>query len=73
LTGTAGSEWPNKKPLLAYFHEVRVSTKDRLEQTCEEEFDRMIADEHFGSLTVRQVWAGSSRVARDIAAFFAEI
>ena len=54
----SGSEWPNKNALLAYFHEVRASTKDRLEQTCEEEFDRLIADEHFGSLTVRQVWGG---------------
>lgn len=54
----AGDEWPSKKALLSYFHEVRASTRDRLEQTREEEFDRMIVDEHFGSITVRQVWGG---------------
>jgi len=52
------SGWPGKTELLSYFHEVRASTKERLEQTREEEFDRMIADEHFGSITVRQVWGG---------------
>ncbi len=51
-------EWPSKNALLSYFREVRALTKDRLEQTREEEFDRMIADEHFGSITVRQAWGG---------------
>ena len=52
------NEWPAKAALISYFHEVRALTKDRLQQTREEEFDRMIADEHFGSITVRQVWGG---------------
>jgi uncharacterized damage-inducible protein DinB len=51
-------EWPSKNALLSYFHEVRASTKDRLELTREEEFDQVIVDEHFGSITVRQVWGG---------------
>jgi hypothetical protein len=44
--------------LLAYFHEVRTLTQKRLEQTSEGEFDRVVHDEHYGRLTVRQVWAG---------------
>jgi len=52
------SEWPDKAALLSYFHEVRALSRDRLEHTREEEFDRTIADEHFGSITVRQVWGG---------------
>jgi len=54
----SGNEWPSKTALLSYFREVRAMTKDRLEHTREEEFDRAIADEHFGSITVRQVWGG---------------
>src|SRR5207249_11364354 len=54
----SGSEWPSKNALLAYLREVRASSKDRLEQTREEEVDRMITDVHFGSITVRQVWGG---------------
>ena len=54
----SGGEWPSKNALLSYFREVRALTKDRLEQTREEEFDRVIADEHFGSITVRQAWGG---------------
>jgi uncharacterized damage-inducible protein DinB len=53
-----GMEWPTKTALLSYFHQVRAATKDRLEQTREDEFDNVIADEHFGSITVRQVWGG---------------
>jgi hypothetical protein len=54
----SGKEWPRKAALLSYFHDVRASTKDRLAQTDEGEFDRLIADEHFGSITVRQMWGG---------------
>jgi hypothetical protein len=50
--------WPRKAALIAYFHEVRALTKERLGATREEDFDRVIADEHFGSITVRQVWGG---------------
>ena len=54
--GTA--PWPSKVELVAYFHEVRALSRDRLERTSEDDFDREIADEHYGSLTVRAVWAG---------------
>ena len=51
-------ERPSKTALISYFHEVRALTKERLERTTEEEFDRTISDEHFGSLSVRQLWGG---------------
>jgi hypothetical protein len=35
-----------------------MPAKERLEQIPEDEFDRTIQDEHYGRLTVRQVWAG---------------
>ena len=50
--------WPSKTELVAYFHEVRALTRERLERTSEDDFDREIADEHYGSLTVRALWAG---------------
>jgi len=50
--------WPGKAELVAYFREVRALTRDRLEATPEEAFDRMIGDEHFGSISVRQFWSG---------------
>ncbi len=53
-----GSDWPSKSALLAYFHEVRALTRQRLEDATEEEFNRVIRDEHFGSIAVRQLWAG---------------
>lgn len=51
-------QYPAKNDLLAYFHEVRALTRERLEQTPEEDFDRVIQDEHFGEITVRQLWSG---------------
>jgi hypothetical protein len=58
VKATSGREQPSKTALVSYFHEVRALTKERLERTPEEEFDRTISDEHFGSITVRQVWGG---------------
>jgi uncharacterized damage-inducible protein DinB len=58
VKASSGREWPSKTALLSYFHEVRALTKDRLERTHEEEFDRMVSDEHLGSMTIRQVWGG---------------
>jgi hypothetical protein len=49
---------PSKTALTAYFHEVRALSKERLQQTGEGDFDRLITDEHFGSITVRQMWSG---------------
>jgi hypothetical protein len=37
---------------------VRALSKDRLERTGEDEFERTIVDEHFGLITIRQVWSG---------------
>jgi hypothetical protein len=51
-------DWPDRPALLAYFHEVRTLTKARLARTSEDEFDRLISDEHFGSITARQLWGG---------------
>jgi hypothetical protein len=54
----AGTERPGKDALLAYLHEVRALSQDRLERTADDEFDRVVSDEHYGSIAVRQVWAG---------------
>jgi uncharacterized damage-inducible protein DinB len=51
-------KYPYKARLLAYFHEVRQLSRQRLEQTAQEDFDRVVHDEHFGTITTRQVWAG---------------
>ena len=58
VKATPLEQFPTKAELLAYFHEVRALTKDRLERMTEQEFDRTIQDEHYGALSVRQVWAG---------------
>lgn len=58
VKSTRVHQFPAKADLLAYFHEVRALTKQRLEQTPEESFDHSIQDEHWGSITVRQLWAG---------------
>ena len=50
--------FPDKVALLAYFHEVRSLSKLRLSATADEDFDRAVLDETFGTITVRQVWAG---------------
>jgi hypothetical protein len=50
--------WPSKMALVDYFHEVRGLTRERLERTREDEFNRVIVDEHYGSISVRTVWAG---------------
>jgi hypothetical protein len=49
---------PSKDGLLAYLHEVRALSRDRLDRTTDEDFDHVVTDEHYGSITVRQVWAG---------------
>ncbi len=58
VRATPIERYPSKAEVLAYFHEVRALTKQRLEQTAEEEFDRIIQDESFGAITVRQLWGG---------------
>jgi uncharacterized damage-inducible protein DinB len=58
VKAAAETERPSKDALLAYVHEVRALSRARLEQTTDDEFDRVVTDEHYGQLTVRQVWAG---------------
>ncbi|MBM4026968.1 MAG: DinB family protein [Planctomycetes bacterium] len=58
VRATSIEQYPSKAELLAYFHEVRGLTEQRLEQTAEEEFNRVVQDEYFGVITVRQVWSG---------------
>jgi len=58
VKAASAREFPTKTALLAYFQEVRGLTKERLDRTPEEDFVRMVSDEHFGAITVRQVWGG---------------
>jgi uncharacterized damage-inducible protein DinB len=54
----ARTDWPSRDALLAYFHEVRALSRDRLDRTTDDEFERVVEDEHYGPITVRHVWAG---------------
>lgn len=54
----ARPSWPSKDELLAYFHEARALSRERLERSTVQDFDRVIIDEHFGRITVRQLWSG---------------
>ena len=49
---------PEKAELLAYFHEVRAMTRQRLEVTNDVELGRAVNDDHFGRISVREVWGG---------------
>jgi len=51
-------QYPTKAELLGYFAEVRKLTKQRLEETSEVEFERMVHDDHFAAISVRQLWGG---------------
>ncbi len=51
-------QFPDKNELLDYFHHVRGLTKSRLAAITERDFDRTVVDEHFGQLSVRDLWAG---------------
>ena len=52
------AQYPPKATLLAYFHEVRGLSRQRLEASVEAAFDAIVHDPHFGPLSVRQVWSG---------------
>jgi uncharacterized damage-inducible protein DinB len=54
------AERPGKDSLLAYLDDVRALSRERLDRTIDDEFDRMVTDEHYGQITVRQVWAGAA-------------
>jgi uncharacterized damage-inducible protein DinB len=51
-------QYPGKDALLDYFHDVRALTGRRLEAANEADFDRLVEDPDFGSLTVLDVWSG---------------
>jgi uncharacterized damage-inducible protein DinB len=48
---------PPKAALVTYFHDVRALSKQRLEASSDTQMDHTVEDEHYGTLTVRQVWA----------------
>jgi uncharacterized damage-inducible protein DinB len=52
------AQYPPKATLLAYFHEVRELSRQRLEASAEAAFDAIVHDSHFGPLSVGQVWSG---------------
>ncbi len=54
----AHGQYPSKAELLRYFAEVRGLTKHRLEEASEVEFERVLHDDHFGAISVRQLWGG---------------
>jgi DinB family protein len=58
VRAAALDQYPSKAELLRYFAEVRGLTKQRLEETAEAEFERMLHDDSFGTLSVRQLWGG---------------
>jgi hypothetical protein len=58
VRAAAVEEYPEKAPLLSYFHSVRAETKKRLENLADKEFDRPVQDEHFGDVTVAHIWVG---------------
>ena len=58
VKAASAQEYPTKSALLTYFQEVRALTKERLEKTLDADFDRVISDDHFGAMTVRQLWGG---------------
>lgn len=58
VRSAALDQYPTKAQLLTYFAEVRTLTKRRLGETSEAEFDRMIHDDQFGEISVRQLWGG---------------
>ena len=51
-------QYPSKAELLRYIAEVRGLTKRRLEETAEAEFERVLHDDHFDTISVRQLWGG---------------
>lgn len=52
------ADYPPRSALLAYFHEVRRLSHDRLARASDEDFGRTLRDDTFGEITVRQLWAG---------------
>ncbi len=53
-----GADYPSKEELLNYLQEVRAETRRRLEATTDEDLAREVVDKDFGTMAVRDVWAG---------------
>ena len=51
-------QYPSKSMLLEYFLEVREISRKRLIKMTEADFKRTVHDDHFGELTVGEVWGG---------------
>jgi hypothetical protein len=52
------SPFPSRHDLLGYFERVRASSRQRLAAIDARDFDREVIDDHFGKITLRDVWAG---------------
>jgi len=50
--------YPAKAALLDYFREVRGLSRQRLAAATPADFERVVVDPYFGSLTVRALWGG---------------
>ena len=53
-----GAGYPSKEALLKYLQDVRAETRRRLEATSEDDLAREVVDKDFGTIVVRDVWAG---------------
>ena len=58
LRAAAQSDYPKKRTLLDYFHEVRDLTRTRLGAATESDLGRTVQDPDFGRITVLEVWSG---------------
>jgi len=50
--------YPTKAALLDYFREVRGLSRQWLAAATPADFERVVVDPYFGSLTVRALWGG---------------
>ena len=51
-------QFPSKRQLIDYLHEVREVTRQRLATATAEAFQREVEDPDFGRLTVLDIWSG---------------
>ena len=54
----AHGRYPGMARLIDYLDNVRAQSHARLEATTTADFERIVQDPTFGSITVRDVWAG---------------
>ncbi len=58
VRAASDGDYPTKKNLLDYFHEVRGISRTRLEAAGAADFDRPVHDPDFGRMSVLDVWSG---------------